>query len=253
MSCPDCKDACLGCGSREWFWLRGRQCSECGTFAGGAPDPPPSEPKSVMRLNAEADPNYRPYCLRCSTMIRMALVAPFYWQCVRCGAEHDERRPGDAARVSSNGDEGEREQVIARARIGEQEMLRELVADLTPNREPEDEAHGHYLRGYREALGDVLYNLSDRLAALRTPPLPEREALREVLSLFKHDLTMEGPSGYHVPRGASTDRIVRDALDLLTSSEGETQRSQADRELDEDRADFFRGGEFPRTPGWGGE
>ena len=46
--------------------------------------------KSQVRINAEKDPNYCPYCLRCSTMARMTKVAPMYWRC-RCGAEHDER------------------------------------------------------------------------------------------------------------------------------------------------------------------
>jgi hypothetical protein len=46
--------------------------------------------KSIIRKNAEEDPNYRPYCLRCPVLVRMHKVEDFYWQC-RCGAEHDER------------------------------------------------------------------------------------------------------------------------------------------------------------------
>lgn len=46
--------------------------------------------KSGVLLNAEADPNYRPYCLNCSTMRRMVEVKRFHWQCPSCGAQHDE-------------------------------------------------------------------------------------------------------------------------------------------------------------------
>jgi hypothetical protein len=59
------------------------------------------EPKSQVRLNAEANPNYCPYCLRCVGLVRMVKVEPFLWRC-RCGAVHDERRvpasPGGAGR-----------------------------------------------------------------------------------------------------------------------------------------------------------
>ena len=48
--------------------------------------------KSIVRMNAEKDPNYKPYCMRCSGLIRMQIVESFYWQC-KCGAEHDERGP----------------------------------------------------------------------------------------------------------------------------------------------------------------
>jgi hypothetical protein len=48
------------------------------------------EEKSQVRLNAEKDPNYLPYCMRCPRLVRMRKVAPFYWRC-ECGAEHDER------------------------------------------------------------------------------------------------------------------------------------------------------------------
>lgn len=41
-----------------------------------------------VKLN---DPLYRPYCLRCSTMIRMAIIAENYWRCTKCDAVHDER------------------------------------------------------------------------------------------------------------------------------------------------------------------
>lgn len=53
--------------------------------------------KSVVRQNAEQDPNYRPYCLRCSGNQRMQKKAPFYWE-HKCGAVHDERLPADPLR-----------------------------------------------------------------------------------------------------------------------------------------------------------
>lgn len=46
---------------------------------------------STVRINAEKDPTYRPYCMRCPRLVRMKRVEPFYWRCA-CGAEHDERR-----------------------------------------------------------------------------------------------------------------------------------------------------------------
>ena len=45
---------------------------------------------SIVKLNAEKDPNYCPYCLRCLGLVRMVKVEPLYWRCA-CGAEHDER------------------------------------------------------------------------------------------------------------------------------------------------------------------
>lgn len=53
------------------------------------------EAVSVIRANAELDPAYCPYCMRCRVLARMRKVLPFYWRC-RCGAEHDERRPSDS-------------------------------------------------------------------------------------------------------------------------------------------------------------
>ena len=55
----------------------------------------PSPAKSIVRLNAEKDPNYNPYCGPCPGLVRMRKVEPFLWRC-RCGAVHDERRPEDA-------------------------------------------------------------------------------------------------------------------------------------------------------------
>lgn len=48
--------------------------------------------KSQIRVNAEADPAYAPYCMNPihSSNVRMELVEPFLWQC-KCGTEHDER------------------------------------------------------------------------------------------------------------------------------------------------------------------
>lgn len=48
--------------------------------------------KSQVRLNAEADPAYAPYCLRCSTMRRMQKLREMMWRCTECGAEHDENK-----------------------------------------------------------------------------------------------------------------------------------------------------------------
>jgi len=48
--------------------------------------------RSIVYQNAMSDPAYRPYCLRCIRLVRMALVEPLYWRC-SCGAEHDERTP----------------------------------------------------------------------------------------------------------------------------------------------------------------
>lgn len=49
-----------------------------------------SPEKSAVRMNAEKDPAYRPYCLRCSGVVRMDIVEPFLWN-HKCGAIHDER------------------------------------------------------------------------------------------------------------------------------------------------------------------
>jgi len=46
--------------------------------------------KSLVRENAERDPSYRPYCLRCRTMERMEKKSDLYWRCQHCGAEHEE-------------------------------------------------------------------------------------------------------------------------------------------------------------------
>lgn len=45
---------------------------------------------TIVRLLAEKDPKYRPYCLRCVGLVRMQLIEPLYWKCA-CGAVHDER------------------------------------------------------------------------------------------------------------------------------------------------------------------
>lgn len=45
---------------------------------------------SIMKLNAEKDPNYCPYCLRCSGLVRMVKVEHLLWKC-KCGTIHDER------------------------------------------------------------------------------------------------------------------------------------------------------------------
>ncbi len=48
--------------------------------------------KSQVLLNAEKDPSYAPYCMRCPRLVRMVKVEPFFWRC-KCGAMHDERPP----------------------------------------------------------------------------------------------------------------------------------------------------------------
>ncbi len=44
----------------------------------------------TIRKNAEKDPLYAPYCLRCATMDRMVVIERFIWKCA-CGATHDAR------------------------------------------------------------------------------------------------------------------------------------------------------------------
>lgn len=52
--------------------------------------------KSQVRINAEQNPFYCPYCLRCSTTQRMQKIGEMRWRCASCGAEHDEnKRDGD--------------------------------------------------------------------------------------------------------------------------------------------------------------
>lgn len=46
--------------------------------------------KSQVLINAEKDPTYCPYCMRCSGLIRMVKVEHLLWEC-KCGAIHDER------------------------------------------------------------------------------------------------------------------------------------------------------------------
>lgn len=47
--------------------------------------------KSIVRLNAEKNENYCPYCMRCPGLVRMKKIEQFYWKC-KCGAVHDERK-----------------------------------------------------------------------------------------------------------------------------------------------------------------
>ncbi len=46
---------------------------------------------SQVKENALKDPNYSPYCLKCSSMKRMDKYEHLYWVCFKCGAVHDER------------------------------------------------------------------------------------------------------------------------------------------------------------------
>lgn len=45
----------------------------------------------IIVRNHIADPNYAPYCGRCSGLHRMRVVEPFLWK-HSCGAIHDERQ-----------------------------------------------------------------------------------------------------------------------------------------------------------------
>lgn len=45
----------------------------------------------IIVLNHILDPNYAPYCMRCSGLHRMRVVEPFLWEHT-CGAIHDERQ-----------------------------------------------------------------------------------------------------------------------------------------------------------------
>lgn len=46
---------------------------------------------NIIRDNAERDPNYCPYCMRCKGLVRMVKIAFMHWRC-RCGAEHKEEQ-----------------------------------------------------------------------------------------------------------------------------------------------------------------
>lgn len=62
-----------------------------------------------VRINAEKDPAYAPYCLRCRTMERMKIVEPFLWSCA-CGTICDERSwplPGEFKRAFAWGEQCE--------------------------------------------------------------------------------------------------------------------------------------------------
>lgn len=82
--------------ANEQHGTRAPECHYAPAWNYSPPLPPTSSlgaatAKSQVRLNAEQDPTYRPYCMRCSGLVRMQIVEPFYWRCA-CGAEHDERR-----------------------------------------------------------------------------------------------------------------------------------------------------------------
>ena len=64
-------------------------------YSGPLAQPTPPEFDQV-RHNYEKDTTYRPYCLRCSGLVRMVLVEPYFWRC-KCGAEHDIRVPAPLA------------------------------------------------------------------------------------------------------------------------------------------------------------
>lgn len=74
------------------FVLEGKLCVRYQEYR--APAPRSGDGKSQVRRNAEQDPTYSPYCLRCRSMERLQIVEPFFWRCEFCNAEHDERIPG---------------------------------------------------------------------------------------------------------------------------------------------------------------
>jgi hypothetical protein len=56
-----------------------------------APAPVSEAAPSQVLTNAMKDPNYAPYCMRCSGAYRMQRIEPFLWS-HHCGAIHDERQ-----------------------------------------------------------------------------------------------------------------------------------------------------------------
>lgn len=44
----------------------------------------------IVLENAKKNPEYRPYCMRCSGLVRMNKIKDFYWRC-DCGAICDLR------------------------------------------------------------------------------------------------------------------------------------------------------------------
>lgn len=46
---------------------------------------------AIIIQNAQRDPEYAPYCMRCPGLVRMRKVEPFRWAC-GCGAQHDVRQ-----------------------------------------------------------------------------------------------------------------------------------------------------------------
>lgn len=46
--------------------------------------------EAIVINNARKDPNYCPYCLRCTGLVRMKKVCDFFWRC-KCGAMQDSR------------------------------------------------------------------------------------------------------------------------------------------------------------------
>ena len=48
--------------------------------------------RDLILCNAEEDPNYAPYCMRCTGLVRMRIVDRHYWWC-HCGAQCDYRPP----------------------------------------------------------------------------------------------------------------------------------------------------------------
>jgi hypothetical protein len=81
--CPSCGMSNMGAASDFWS----------GQIAALSPEKAEKVEKSQVRINAENDTAYAPYCLCCPRCVRMKKIEDFYWRCECCGAEHDERTP----------------------------------------------------------------------------------------------------------------------------------------------------------------
>lgn len=86
--------------------------------------PPRSGTPDLVRENAEKNPDYAPYCLRCTTFARMQKVEAFYWRCASCGAEHDSR---GAAPRSEEDEKSIEEQIDELARWWSKTVVREAT------------------------------------------------------------------------------------------------------------------------------
>lgn len=142
---------------------------------GGAPAvAPPKEgkAKSTIRLNAEKDESYRPYCMRCPGLVRMTKVAPFYWT-HSCGAIHDEREGSDEVAavapprepMGAKWKHDERIKAELLAFDEADEKLRDLECVNLYGKEAEAE-HGPKVQAAGDARAVAFYAVLDAVAAL---------------------------------------------------------------------------------------